>query len=127
MTQPPSTTGNVAATKKKPDAVPNSDVVGCVGSHRPFLTESNYETHNLDGPLLLLGRVTHRPVSRTKMRTHQDAKELALACARNARLASTKAVSLELWRMALEYQAEAAKLNNGRKPYLGEPPLWLNE
>jgi hypothetical protein len=61
------------------------------------------------------------------MRTHQEAEELALVCARNARLASTKAAALELWRMALEYQAEAEQLNNGRKPYLGEPPLWLNE
>ena len=61
------------------------------------------------------------------MRTHQDAEELALTCARSARLASTKAVALELWRRALEYQAEAAKLNNGKKPYLGETPLWLKE
>ena len=61
------------------------------------------------------------------MRTFQEAQELALACARNARLASTKAVALELWRMALEYQAEAAQLNNGRKPYIGEEPLWLKE
>jgi hypothetical protein len=29
--------------------------------------------------------------------------------------------------MALEYQAEAAKLSNGKKPYLGEMPLWLKE
>ena len=48
------------------------------------------------------------------MRTHRDVAELAVMCARNARLASTREVAVELWRMALEYQLEFVKLNAER-------------
>jgi hypothetical protein len=61
------------------------------------------------------------------MHTYREAAELAQLCARNARLASTKAVALELWRMAQEYQAEAAKLRNGKMPDIGDVPPWLDE
>jgi hypothetical protein len=61
------------------------------------------------------------------MLTHQDAEEVAFTCARDARLASTKTVASIFWQIALEYQAEAARLNNGKKPHLGDMPLWLKE
>jgi hypothetical protein len=47
--------------------------------------------------------------------------------ARNARSASTKQVARELWKMAQEYQADAAKLGNGRAPDLGSPPDSLKD
>jgi len=59
------------------------------------------------------------------MRTYSEALELATMCARNARLSSNKQVARELWKMAQEYQAEAAKLDNGRQPELGDPPQEL--
>jgi hypothetical protein len=56
------------------------------------------------------------------MRSHDDAAELARICAMNARAASSEHVAAELWRMATEYQAEAAKLDSGNVPAIGEPP-----
>jgi hypothetical protein len=44
------------------------------------------------------------------MRTCSEALELAVMSARNARTSSNKEVARELWKMAQEYQAEAAKL-----------------
>ena len=61
------------------------------------------------------------------MRTHRDAAELATICARNARMAVSKEVAAELWQMALVYQAEAGNLNSGKKPDVGDLPLWLKE
>jgi hypothetical protein len=46
-------------------------------------------------------------------------------CARNAHLSSNKQVAHELWKMAQEYQFEAAKLDDGRLPDLGTPPEGL--
>jgi hypothetical protein len=63
----------------------------------------------------------------TAMHTYSEASELALMSARNARSASTKQVARELWKMAQEYQAEAAKLGNGRVPDLGSPPDGLKD
>ena len=59
------------------------------------------------------------------MRTYSEALELAIMCARNARLSSSKQVAHELWKMAQEYQFEAAKLDDGRLPDLGTPPEGL--
>jgi hypothetical protein len=59
------------------------------------------------------------------MRTYSEALELAIMCARNARLTSNRQVARELWKMAQEYQAEVAKLDNGRMPDLGDTPPWL--
>ena len=68
-----------------------------------------------------------RPLSATEagtpMRTYSEAFELATMCARNARLSTSKQVARELWKMAQEYQAEAAKL--GKVPDLGNPPEGL--
>jgi hypothetical protein len=56
----------------------------------------------------------------TVMHSYSEVLELAIMSARNARLASTKLVAQELWKIAQEYQAEAAKL--GEMPDIGEPP-----
>jgi hypothetical protein len=56
------------------------------------------------------------------MRTYAEAAELAKMCARNARASSEKQVARELWKMAQEYQAEAAKLDDGRLLDLGTAP-----
>jgi histidinol-phosphate/aromatic aminotransferase/cobyric acid decarboxylase-like protein len=61
------------------------------------------------------------------MRTYSKAFELAVMSARCARCASTKQVAQELWKMAKEYQAEAAKLGDGRIPDLGSPPRGAEE
>jgi hypothetical protein len=57
------------------------------------------------------------------MRSHDAATELARICAMNARAANSEQVATELWRMAREYQAEAAKLDRGNVPDIGKPPL----
>jgi len=57
------------------------------------------------------------------MHTYSEAFELAIMSARNARLAANKRVARELWKMAQEYQAEAAKF--GKMPDIGDPPQSL--
>ena len=54
------------------------------------------------------------------MHTYSEVLELAMMSARNARLASTKQAARELWKIAQEYQAEAARL--GEMPDIGNPP-----
>ena len=61
------------------------------------------------------------------MRTYSEALELAKMCARNAHISSDKRVACELWKMAQEYQAEAAKLDDGKLPELGKPPQGLED
>jgi hypothetical protein len=60
------------------------------------------------------------------MQAYADFVELARICARNSYNAS-KDVSVELWKMAREYQQEAAKLNGGLSPDIGKPPPWIPE
>lgn len=59
------------------------------------------------------------------MPSYHDTIELKTICARNAHLATTKEVAAELWNMAKEYQAKAAKLDGGKLPELGKPPRTL--
>jgi len=59
------------------------------------------------------------------MHTYSEVLELAMMSARNARCASTQQAARELWKIAQEYQAKAAKLDNGRMPDIGEPPQEL--
>jgi hypothetical protein len=47
--------------------------------------------------------------------------ELAQICARNAQIATSKEVALELWKMAREYRQKAADLDRGRHPHIGAP------
>jgi len=58
------------------------------------------------------------------MRTYDDLVELARLCGQNARIAHSREVAGELWKMAVEYQEKAAKLNGGELPDIGKPPPW---
>jgi hypothetical protein len=60
-------------------------------------------------------------------RTYNEAVKLAEMSARSARYASTKQIARELWKIAQEYQAEAAKLNGSTLPDIGEPPQGLED
>ena len=61
------------------------------------------------------------------MHTYSEALKLALMSARNARFTSNKQTARELWKIAQEYQAEAAKFDNGRMPDLGDPPQGIED
>ena len=61
------------------------------------------------------------------MLTYEEAVELAKQCALNAGLAITEEAAAELWKMAKKYQEEAAKLDGGREPDIGELPPWLKD
>ncbi len=57
------------------------------------------------------------------MLTYDELVELARLCARNSRIATSREVADELWRMAKEYQDQAAKL--GELPEIGNrPAVW---
>ena len=55
------------------------------------------------------------------MHTYREAAELAIMCAYNARSAATQPVAAELWQMAKEYRAEAAKLDSSKSHKVAEP------
>jgi hypothetical protein len=46
---------------------------------------------------------------------------------RNARYTSNKQTACELWKIAKEYRAEAAKLGDGGLPDVGDPPRWIED
>jgi hypothetical protein len=52
------------------------------------------------------------------MPTYRDLAMLARIYARQAHVVTTRKIAAELWRRASQYQAEAAKLDNGRLPIL---------
>ena len=54
------------------------------------------------------------------MLIYEDLVELARMCARNARITTSRDVADELWRMAKEYQAQAAEM--GDFPEIGANP-----
>jgi hypothetical protein len=54
------------------------------------------------------------------MMTYDELVDLARLCSRNSRIATSREVATELWRMAKEYQAQAAKL--GASPEIGDEP-----
>jgi hypothetical protein len=56
------------------------------------------------------------------MRTYEEAASLARFCANQARIATVQTLADEMWRLALEYQQEAAQLDNGNIPAIGEKP-----
>jgi two-component system cell cycle response regulator DivK len=45
-------------------------------------------------------------------RTYEEAAKLARFCANQARIATVRALADEMWRLALEYQQEAAKIDS---------------
>ena len=57
------------------------------------------------------------------MRTYKELVDLATSCANSARLTTSPEVACQLWRMAVEYQEKAAKLNDGKLPNIGDPPI----
>ena len=61
------------------------------------------------------------------MHNQKQAAELAISCAYNARSSTSRDVAAELWRMAKEYQAEAAKLDDTQGVDIGEPPRSLRD
>ena len=58
---------------------------------------------------------------RPAMLNYDDLVELARLCARNSRIATSRDVADELWRMAKEYQEMAAKL--GTLPEIDSEPV----
>jgi len=60
-------------------------------------------------------------------RSYSETFELAMVCARNARFSGNKDVAREFWKMAQEYQAESAKLDDGRLLDLGTAPQWVED
>jgi hypothetical protein len=59
------------------------------------------------------------------MQSYEQLVELAKLCANQSRVSFSKETAAELWRMAKEYQAEAAKLNGDKSPEIGKPPRWI--
>jgi hypothetical protein len=57
------------------------------------------------------------------IRTYKELADLAASCANSARLTTSPEVASQLWRMAMEYQEEAAKLGDGKLPSIGDPPI----
>jgi hypothetical protein len=61
------------------------------------------------------------------MRTYDDLAGSARICAHNARIATSNQIAVELWKIAREYQKEAAKLASGKLPDIGAPPYCFAE
>jgi hypothetical protein len=59
-------------------------------------------------------------MGQTAMLIYEHLVELARMCARNARITTSRDVADELWRMAKEYQAQAAEM--GDFPEIGDEP-----
>jgi hypothetical protein len=57
------------------------------------------------------------------MQSYEELVKLARLCAQQSRLSSLKEASVELWRMAEEYQEMAARLNGSKLPEIGKPPF----
>ena len=57
------------------------------------------------------------------MRTYKELVDLAISCADTSRLTTSPEVASQLWRMAMDYQEKAAKLNDGKLPNVGDPPI----
>jgi hypothetical protein len=61
------------------------------------------------------------------MRTYEEAAKLARFCANQARIAPVRTPADEMWRLALEYQQQAAHLDSGKIPDIGEMPAKLSD
>jgi hypothetical protein len=59
------------------------------------------------------------------MRTYKELFDLAMTCAKQAHITTSRDVAHELWRMAVGYQQEAAHLDGGKVPDIGELPAHL--
>jgi hypothetical protein len=47
---------------------------------------------------------------------------IARFCANQARITPNANLAREMWRLAIAYQQEAAELDNGKRPDIGEKP-----
>jgi hypothetical protein len=56
---------------------------------------------------------------------YAETVDLARCCALNARLAPSKELAKELWKMAVRYQVEAGDLDGGAQPDIGSLPTLL--
>jgi hypothetical protein len=56
------------------------------------------------------------------MRTYKELLDLAITCAKQAHFTTSKDVADELWRMAVGYQQQAAQLDGGKLPDIGQKP-----
>jgi hypothetical protein len=61
------------------------------------------------------------------MQSYEQLVELAKLCANQSHVSFSKETAAELWRMAKEYQADAAKLDGGNLPDIGKPPPWIGK
>jgi hypothetical protein len=59
------------------------------------------------------------------MRTYKELVDLAITCAKQTHITTSKDVARELWRMALGYQQQAAHLDGGKLPDIREKPAHL--
>ena len=59
------------------------------------------------------------------MRTYEELVDLAMTCVKQAHITTSKDVAYELWRMAIRYQQQAADLDGGKLPDIGQKPAHL--
>jgi hypothetical protein len=57
------------------------------------------------------------------MRTYKELVDLAVSYADTARLTTSPEIAYQLWLTAMDYQEKAAKLNDGKLPEIGDPPI----
>ena len=57
------------------------------------------------------------------MQTYKELVDLATSCANSARCSTSSAVAYQFWQLALDYRESAAKLNGGKLPAIGDPPI----
>jgi hypothetical protein len=63
------------------------------------------------------------PLSCLPLRTYQEFVDLATSCANSTRLTTSSEVASQLWRIAMDYQEKAAKLNDSKLPNIDDPPI----
>jgi hypothetical protein len=56
------------------------------------------------------------------MRAYDEVAKLARFCANQARITPDANLAREMWRLAITYQQEAAELDSGKLPDIGEKP-----
>lgn len=59
------------------------------------------------------------------MESSEKIAELARICARQARMTTTADAARALWELALRYQRQAAELDSGTLPDIGDPPPFI--
>ena len=57
------------------------------------------------------------------MGTFKELVGVAKSCANIARLTANAEVANYFWRLAMDYQAKAARLNDGKLPDIGDLPI----